>query len=53
VNITPCPDEKGATLCLTITLTFLVDFYTFAPMKTGMNTPESYVIYLLNHLMTS
>jgi len=32
---------------------FLVDFYNFVPLETGMNTLQQYEIYLLKYLMTS
>jgi len=37
-----------------LSIAFLVDFFViFAPLQTGMNTPQSHVIFLLNGLMTS
>ena len=44
---------KKATLFSSITLAFRGYFYIFIPLKTGINTPQSHTIYLLNDLMTS
>jgi len=46
--------KKGATLFSTITLAFLGGFLIiFIPLETGMKTPQTHVIYLLNGSMTS
>jgi len=53
-NITSlCVDKKGATLFSTITHISWSIFILFAPMETGMNTPESHVTHWLSSLMTS
>ena len=46
--------EKRATGLSNITLEFLGGYLLFfASIETGINTPQSHVIYLLNNLMTS
>jgi len=54
INKLHCVQNKGATLFSTITLASLDGiFIIFIPFETGMNTPQSHVIYLINGLMTS
>jgi len=45
--------KKCDTLFSTITHATLGRFYNFIPLETGMNNPQSHVIYFLNGLMTS
>jgi len=42
--------EKGATLFSRISWSI---FIIYSPVETGMNIPQTHVIYLLNSLMTS
>jgi len=52
-NNTPCPEKRGHVIFDYNSRISSSIFIIFSPLETGMNTPQSHVIYLLKILMTS